>query len=107
MTTKLRQNLEALLARGQDNKLLRLSLGSSCLDEGDAQAAVVHLEHCLAFDPEYSAAWKLYAKALVVTGQIEAAIAAYRQGIEIAEHKGDLQAVREMKVFLRRLEKGS
>lgn len=106
MTTNLRQNLEALLAQGQDNKLLRLSLGSSFLDEGDAHTALIHLERCLAFDPEYSAAWKLYAKALAMTRQIEAAIAAYRQGISIAERKGDMQAAREMMVFLRRLEKG-
>ncbi len=106
MAAKLRQNLEALLAQGQDNKLLRLSLGSSCLDEGDARTALTHLTHCLEFDPEYSAAWKLYAKALTMAEQIEAAIAAYRQGIKIAEHKGDLQAAREMTVFLRRLEKG-
>jgi hypothetical protein len=33
------------------------------------------------------------------------ALAAYRQGIIVAERKGDKQAAKEMQVFARRLEK--
>ena len=35
----LRRNLETMLQRGQDSPLLRFSLGSECLKEGDVVAA--------------------------------------------------------------------
>ena len=59
----------------------------------------------MALDPGYSAAWKLLGKAAAAAGDAAAAIAAYRAGIEAAERKGDKQAVKEMRVFLRRLER--
>ena len=55
-------------------------------------------------DPDYSAAWKLYGKALTQAGRLDEARAAYGRGIEVAERKGDKQAAKEMRVFARRLE---
>jgi predicted Zn-dependent protease len=101
----MRENLEALLARGQDSALLRFTLGELCLKTGDTADAVAHLSKALAHDPSYSAAWKLYGKALTEAGQHDEAIAAYTQGIATAEAKGDRQAAKEMQVFLKRLEK--
>ena len=98
-------NFEKLLASGQDNALLRYSLGNEYLKVGDAAKAVLHLQHALGHDREYSAAWKLLGKALSEVGDPGAAIAAYRTGIEVAERKGDKQAAKEMQVFLKRLEK--
>jgi predicted Zn-dependent protease len=99
-------NLEALLAAGKDNALLRFSLGNEYLKAGDAQTACTHLARALEHDPEYSAAWKLYGKALADAGQAAQALAAYRSGIEVAERKGDKQAAREMLVFVRRIRTG-
>jgi Tfp pilus assembly protein PilF len=98
-------NFEKLLAAGKDNALLRFSLGNEYLKAGDAPTACVHLARALEHDPEYSAAWKLYGKALAEAGQAAQALAAYRRGIEIAEKKGDKQAAKEMLVFVRRLER--
>jgi len=56
-------------------------------------------------DPDYTAAWKLYARALLETGQPKAALDAYRQGIDVARRKGDRQAEKEMTVFARRIER--
>ena len=56
-------------------------------------------------DPEYSAAWKLYGKALQASDDSVAAIEAYERGIVVAERKGDKQAAKEMTVFLKRLRK--
>jgi hypothetical protein len=56
---------------------------------------------------EPGAAWKLYGKALTEAGESGAAIEAYRQGIAVAERRGDRQAAKEMAVFLRRLEKSN
>jgi Tfp pilus assembly protein PilF len=99
------ENLQAMLDNGQDNALLRFTLGSQLLKAGDAERALPHLAAAVAQDAGYSAAWKLYGKALVETGELTQARAVYRQGIEAAERKGDIQAVREMKVFQKRVDR--
>lgn len=98
-------NFEKMLAAGQDNALLRFSLGGAYLKEGDAGKAVEHLREAVRQDPQYSAAWKIYGKALAESGAVAEAKEAYRSGIAAAERKGDVQAAKEMKVFLKRLEK--
>ena len=94
-----------MLAQGKDNALLRFTLGSHYLKEGDAEAAAAHLRAAVAHDAGYSAAWKLLGNALAALGRSADAIAAYRTGIAAAEKHGDKQAAKEMAVFLRRLEK--
>lgn len=98
-------NLEKLLAAGQDSALLRFGLGQAYLNTGDAERAGRHLRRAVEHDPQYSAAWKLLGKALAESGQIEEAMGSYRRGIEVAEARGDKQSVKEMQVFLRRLQK--
>lgn len=97
--------LEKLLAAGKDGALLRFGLGNAYLAGGDATRAVEQLRRALAFDPDYSAAWKLLGKALTAAGRLSDALAAYRDGIAAAERKGDKQALKEMQVFARRLAK--
>ena len=101
------ENLESMLARWQDNALLRFALGNAFLKFQKHAEAIEHLARAVEFDPGYSAAWKLYGKALSETGQIDKAAAIYEKGISAAELKGDMQAVREMRVFLKRLRKKS
>ena len=103
--TPLITNLEKLLASGKDTALLRFGLGNAYLDAGEAEPAVIHLRRAIELKADYSAAWKLLGKALADSGDAEAAKAAYRSGIETATAKGDKQAVKEMTVFLRRLER--
>jgi len=98
-------NLEALLAKGTDNALLRFGLANEYLKLGRYEQAIGHLRKAIAHDPKYSAAWKRLGKALTDTGRAEEAIAAYEQGIRAAEEKGDIQAAKEMQVFLKRLHK--
>ena len=66
---------------------------------------MVHLREAVARDPRYSAAWKLLGRALADTGDAPAALAAYREGIAVAQARGDKQAAKEMTVFAKRLEK--
>lgn len=101
----MRQALEQLLSKGRDDALLRFSLGGACLKEGDAAAAAEHLAHAVEHDPEYSAAWKLLGRALADAGRPAEAAEAWARGIEAAERRGDVQAAKEMRVFLRRLDK--
>jgi len=98
-------SLEALLARGPDTALLRYSIALEHLNAKQAAEARAHLERAVALDPGYSAAWKLLGKACAELGDADAAAAAYRRGIEAAEQKGDVQAAKEMRVFLARLER--
>lgn len=99
--------LEAMLAKGIDNSLLRFGLGKAYLDAADAAQAVQHLQRCVELDPGYSAAWKLLGKALLDSGDKAGAAQAWEQGISSAQHKGDKQAEKEMSVFLRRLQRQS
>lgn len=99
------ENLEKLLASGQDNALLRYSLGSEYLKAADWGRAIGHLRAAIAHDPNYSAAWKLYGKALAGAGRHEEAVTAFDQGIRVAESRGDIQAAREMAVFRKRSQK--
>jgi predicted Zn-dependent protease len=89
----------------RDGALLRFSLGGALLGEGAAAEAIDELRRALAFDPTYSAAWKLLGKACLEAGQTQAAAEAWRNGIAAAAQRGDKQAEKEMTVFLRRLEK--
>ncbi|MEJ2577013.1 MAG: hypothetical protein P8106_10165, partial [Gammaproteobacteria bacterium] len=56
-------------------------------------------------DPQYSAAWKLYGKALAALERQAEAAEVYRRGIAVAERRGDVQAAKEMRVFLKRAQK--
>jgi Tfp pilus assembly protein PilF len=98
-------NLEVMLARGQDTALLRYSLGGEYLKLNQPDKAAEHLRQAVEKDPKYSAAWKLLGKALADAGQKDKAIKAYEDGIKVAEEKGDIQAAKEMTVFLKRLQK--
>ena len=99
------ENFEAMLARGQDSALLRYSLGNEYLKLQDIGRAVGHLAEAVRLDPGYSAAWKLYGKALASADRPAEALEAYDRGIRAAEEKGDLQAAKEMRVFRKRVEK--
>jgi predicted Zn-dependent protease len=98
-------NLEKLLGGARDNALLRYSLGNEYLKSGIADAAAVHLREAVRRDPGYSAAWKLLGRALAENAEPREALAAYREGMRVAEAKGDKQAAREMAVFARRIER--
>lgn len=103
----LSERLESMLAAGQDSALLRFSLGNEYLRAGRPREAGEQLEEALRLDPDYSAAWKLLGRALTEAGEHERAVRAFRQGIEVATARGDVQAAREMGVFLKRLAKST
>jgi len=98
-------NFERMLASGKDGAMLRFSLGNEYLKAADVESALVHLERAVQLDAHYTAAWKLYGKALQQAGRDDDALAAFRRGIEVAREKGDRQAEKEMAVFARRIEK--
>ena len=107
MTAPLITNLERVLASGKDSALLRFGLGNAYLEAGEPATAAGHLQRAVELNPKYSAAWKLLGKALVAAGDPEAALAAYRNGVVAAQQMGDKQTLKEMQVFIRRLEKST
>lgn len=101
----MRAGLEKLLAQGRDNALLRFGLGNACLQEDDAASAVIHLQQATLQNPSYTAAWKLLGVALRKLERLDEAELAWNQGLKVAQDHGDLQAAKEMTVFLKRLQK--
>jgi Tfp pilus assembly protein PilF len=99
------EKLEAMLTQGMDSALLRFGLGNAYFQLKNFQSARTHLKKAVSFDEHYTAAWKLYARALDKLDRLEEARQAYIMGIAIANEKGDKQAEREMQVFLNRVEK--
>ena len=98
-------NLLKMLDAGRDDALLRFSIGGEYLKGGDPAAAATHLRAAVERDPEYSAAWKQLGRALETSGALQEALAAYRQGLSVAEGKRDKQAAKEMAVFAQRIER--
>ncbi|HEY5763099.1 MAG TPA: tetratricopeptide repeat protein [Rhodocyclaceae bacterium] len=92
-----------LVGGPRDNALLHHAIGSEWMKAGRPREAAAALHTALARDPNFSAAWKLLGKALLEDGDNDAACAAWQQGIVVAEARGDVQAAKEMQVFLRRV----
>ncbi len=97
------ENFRKMLAAGKDGALLRFGLGNEYLKAAQPAEAVTHLRRAVELDQNYSAAWKLLGRALAESGDKEQALAAYDEGIRVAERRGDQQAAREMRVFARKL----
>ncbi|HSH42582.1 MAG TPA: tetratricopeptide repeat protein [Arenicellales bacterium] len=98
-------NLEKMLAGGKDDALLRFGLGNAYFQSKEYDKAAVHLARALEHDEGYSAAWKLLGKAYMNTGALEAARRTFEEGIKQADARGDKQAVREMQVFVKKIDK--
>ncbi|MEO7433540.1 MAG: hypothetical protein ABIR62_16325 [Dokdonella sp.] len=97
--------LRAQLGGPRDGALLRFSLGNALLCQGDAIGAATAFREAVAFDADYSAAWKMLGRALADYGDHDGAVTTFERGIVIARARGDEQAANEMTVFLRRLRK--
>lgn len=99
-------SLRAQLNGPRDGALLRYSLGVALLEAGENADAVLQLRAAIDFDAGYSAAWKQLGHACQRAGDEHAAADAWQRGIAAAEARGDVQAAKEMRVFLKRLEAG-
>lgn len=99
------ERLSSQCGGSRDGALLRLGLAQALLNEGRSAEAIVQLRRALEFDAHYSVAWKLLGRALTDCGDHTAALAAYERGIAVAAERGDKQAEKEMRVFLKRLQR--
>ena len=97
--------LQSMLDKGQDSALLRFTLASALAGSGEHERALPHLQRALEQDPRYSAAWKQLGRSLAELQRVDEARQAFTDGIACAQARGDKQAEREMRVFLKRLQK--
>ena len=107
MSSEMTQRLEAMLAAGKETALLRYTLGKSYLDAEQYGIAREHLQRAVALDANYSVAWKALGKAALELSDRDAAREAWSKGLACAEARGDAQVVKELTVFLRRLDKSA
>ncbi len=96
-------DLLELLADEPDDTLLRFTLGKEYLDAGLPDDALPHLEKVIAVDPRYTVAYRYLGVALDQVGRDGEAGDVWERGIAVADTTGDLQAGKEMRVFLDRL----
>ena len=101
------ERFEAMLAAGRESPMLRLTLGTEYLKRADSGSAIRHLARAVDLDPDYSAAWQHLGRAFERAARTEEAASAWRRGIDAAERRGDAQAAKVMRVWLRRLERRS
>ena len=88
-----------------DDPEVRFGLAGAYLDAGLAESAVHEYRETIRLKPDYSAAHRGLGRALERAGRIAEAKAAYQQGLDVATRNGDPQTVKEIEVFLRRLDK--
>jgi len=89
-----------------DDYFSHFGYASALFDAGRYPEAALEFREAIRLKPDYSAAFRDLGKALERSGAHAEAMHAYCQGIPIAEQNGDLQTLKEMQVFLKRLEQG-
>ncbi len=94
-----------LLARDSENPMVLYSLGSELYKEERYSEAREYLSRAVENKPDYSVAYRTLGRALYELGEDDEARQVFDQGRKVAESNGDLQTVKEIDVFVRRLEK--
>lgn len=97
------QQLQKILELDPNDHLGHFMLGKLYLDAERYQEGAREFEQTLALKPDYSAAYRLCGDCYRKAGNVAKAREVYEKGIEVAEGNGDLQTVKEMQVFLRKL----
>ena len=99
------ETFEELAAQAPGNVMVRYSLGREYLKAKRYAEAEREFRKAIDLKPDYSAAYRELGKSLAALLRMDEARKVYRQGIDVACDKGDLQTKREIEVFLRRLDK--
>ena len=99
------ERLENMLAAGNDNLLLRYSLGKAYAEKESYDEAITHLEQAVIFDPLHSSSWFWLGRIHHEHGKLDKAEEKLTKAVEVASEKGDIQTVKMAQVFLRRVAK--
>ncbi|MDS1142002.1 tetratricopeptide repeat protein [Pusillimonas sp. SM2304] len=98
------QRLEAMLAAGNDNLLLRFGLGKAYAEAEQFEQAILHFEQAILLDGAHSSSWLGLGRAQYELGRREEAQKNLDKAVQVATQKGDKQTVKMAQVFLRRLQ---
>jgi Tfp pilus assembly protein PilF len=95
-----REQLEEMLAESPEDAFLRYGLAMEHVSAGDDETALRLFRELFAIDPGYVPAYLQAGRACERLGRSEEAGGVFRQGIAVAQQKGDLHALEEMRGFL-------
>ena len=105
METSRAEMFRKLLEKDPENPMILFSLGNELFKEGEYAEARTHLRRAIENKPDYSVAYRTLGRAHFELHEAAEARRVFTEGREVAEKNGDLQTVREIDVFMRRLEK--
>ncbi len=105
METPRAQMFSKLLQKDPDNPMILCSLGIELFKEGRYSEAREHLWRAIKNKPDYSVAYRMLGSTHDELHENSEARRVFAKGREVAQANGDLQTVREIDVFLRRLDK--
>ena len=94
-----------LLEKDPDNPMILYSLGNELFREDRYEEARDLLRRAIENKPDYSVAYRMLGRAHYELHENTGARNAFLKGKEVARENGDLQTVKEIDVFLRRLHK--
>ena len=105
METPRADTFRKLLEKDPDNAMILFSLGAELFKEGRYQEARGLLARAVENKPDYSVAYRMLGRAHYELAENAEARRIFAEGREVAQENGDLQTVREIDVFLRRLDR--
>lgn len=97
------EQFKQLIEMEPDDPVVHYGLGAEYLRLGEFAAAAEEFHRTVELKPDYSAAYRELGRALEKLNRNQEATDAYRKGAEVAKQKGDLQTIKEIEVFLKRL----
>ena len=103
METSRAEMLRRLLEKDPNNAMILFSLGTELFKEGRYEEARGLLARAVENKPDYSVAYRMLGRAHYELAENAEARRVFEKGREVAEANGDLQTVREIDVFLRRI----
>lgn len=94
-----------LLEKDPDNPMILFSLGNELFKQSEYSEAREYLRRAVDNKPDYSVAYRTLGRAHFELRENAEARRVFSEGRQVAEKNGDLQTVKEIDVFLRRLER--
>jgi uncharacterized protein HemY len=105
METSRTEMFRKLLEKDPENPMILFSLGNELFKEGQYAEARDHLRRAVENKPDYSVAYRTLGRAHYELHEDAEARRVFTEGRQVAQRNGDLQTVREIDVFMRRLKK--
>ena len=105
MKTSRTHMFHKLLERDPNNPMILYSLGNELFKEKKYLEAREYLYRAVENKPDYSVAYRTLGRTLYELREDAEARRVFAEGREVAEKNGDLQTIKEIDVFVRRLER--